>query len=263
VNEATVRMLVIIAVLFAAMKLLVTVLWCARTGRRIAPLRFLAFAAWPGMDLAPFADDRPSSRAADGRLRPLLVNGAAAIAAGAGLLGLARTLFPSLLATAAALAGLSLILHFGLFSLVAAFWRAQGFAVEPVFESPHRARSLSEFWGRRWNRGFSEMTASIVYGPVARRRRPLAALLAGFAFSGVLHELAVSLPVGAGFGGPLAYFLLHGLLVALERTPRGRTWIARHPRGARLWIAAALVLPLPLLFHRPFLAGIVWPLVTP
>jgi alginate O-acetyltransferase complex protein AlgI len=29
----------------------------------------------------------------------------------------------------------------------------------------------------------------------------------------------------------------------------------------RLWTVFWLVLPLPLLFHRPFLAGVVWPLL--
>jgi hypothetical protein len=33
-----------------------------------------------------------------------------------------------------------------------------------------------------------------------------AAHLAAFAVSGLLHELAISLPVGAGYGGPTAYF---------------------------------------------------------
>jgi len=29
----------------------------------------------------------------------------------------------------------------------------------------------------------------------------------------------------------------------------------------RLWTLSWLTLPLPLLFHRPFLAGVIWPLL--
>lgn len=58
--------------------------------------------------------------------------------------------------------------------------------------------------------------------------------MAGFALSGLLHEMAISVPVRAGFGLPLLYFLMHGALV---------------------------LAPLPIHFHRPFLAGLIWPLI--
>ena len=98
-------------------------------------------------------------------------------------------------------------------------------------------------------------------GDDQRRRAPsrasfageTAGLFASFLASGVLHELAISVPVGAGFGLPTLYFLLHGALVGLERkTPR---------IASRAWTLFWLIAPLPLLFHPPFLRGVVWPLV--
>ncbi|MGH3115165.1 MAG: hypothetical protein ACRDOP_17015, partial [Gaiellaceae bacterium] len=61
------------------------------------------------------------------------------------------------------------------------------------------------------------------------------------------------------FGLPLFYFALHGGLVLAERLLAE----AGRPIGGRLgraWSVFGLVAPL-LLFHRPFLAGVVWPLV--
>jgi alginate O-acetyltransferase complex protein AlgI len=154
------------------------------------------------------------------------------------------------------------MLHFGLCHLLAGAWRLAGVAAQPLFRAPLQAESLGEFWARRWNLGFSEMTTVAVYRPLGARLGRTPALAASFALSGLLHELAISVPVRAGFGLPLLYFLLHGVLVLVERT------LAKsgHPLEGwvgRAWTLAWLVLPLPLLFHRPFLAGVVWPLVGP
>ena len=103
------------------------------------------------------------------------------------------------------------------------------------------------------------MTSIAVYRPLASRLGRGPALLAGFAMSGLLHEMAISLPVRAGFGLPLAYFLIQGGLVAGERALAARGRPVAGPLG-RAWTLFWLVAPLPLLFHRPFLAGVAWPL---
>lgn len=100
------------------------------------------------------------------------------------------------------------------------------------------------------------MTAVAVYGPVEARFGRSAGILAGFLFSGLAHEVAISLPVRAGYGLPLAYFALHGLLVLAEGRARGRSAAV-----GRALTACALVLPLPLLFHRAFLNALVAPLL--
>lgn len=250
-----VRMLAIIVVLFAGMKAVVAAQWAAR-GVRLPPLRLLAFVTlWPGMRPQVFAGFRASRSRAGAMVR----RGLAHLAAGLGLTLLARLVFARTgshtLATILLLPGLSLILHFGVFGLLAGSWRYAGANTSPLFRNPLRSRSLTEFWSERWNLAFSEMTAVAVYGPIAVRLGRSAGLLAAFVASGLAHEAAISLPVRAGHGGPLAYFVLHGLLVLGERRWR--------PPGvwARLWTVGALTLPLPLLFHRPFLQAIAWPLL--
>jgi alginate O-acetyltransferase complex protein AlgI len=74
--------------------------------------------------------------------------------------------------------------------------------------------------------------------------------------------LAISLPVQAGYGLPLLYFCLHGMVVLLERRV---DWLKRfllyRPWLAHVWTLGWLLLPLPLLFHPYFLKGVVWPLI--
>lgn len=228
---------------------------------RGAPLlslrRQLAFTfLWVGMDPAPFGK-REAGREATS-VRPLV-----ALTAGALLLAAARPAATAtgseIVAALLLLPALSLILHFGLCNLLAQAWRRAGFAVQPVFRAPLRSRSLGEFWGQRWNRAFSEMAAIAVHRPLAGRVGRGPARLAAFLASGLLHEMALSLPVRAGFGLPLAYFLLHGGLVAVEER-----FLRRNARvsGAlrRAWTLVAVALPAPLLFHPPFLRAIVLPL---
>jgi alginate O-acetyltransferase complex protein AlgI len=249
------RMLVVIAGLLLAMKAVVSVEAWAREGTRLPPLRWLAFATlWPGMRPALFA--HPERRRSGGW--PLVARGLVHIAFGLALFALARIAWhatgSAILASLALLPALSLLLHFGAFGVVAGLWRLAGVDASPLFRAPLRSTSLGEFWGRRWNLAFSEMTALAVYRPLSKAAGRRAGLLAAFGLSGLLHEAAISLPVGAGFGGPLLYFALHGLLTLIERE--------RGPFG-RVGTLASLALPLPLLFHAPFLRGVVWPLLGP
>jgi len=66
-----------------------------------------------------------------------------------------------------------------------------------------------------------------------------------------LHDLLLSVPVGAGYGLPTAYFLLQGGLVLAER---------RWKISGRLWTWFWILAPIPLLFHPAFVRGILGPL---
>jgi len=232
-------MTAIITTLFVVMKAIVLIV----SDVHLSFGRTLAFIAWPGM--------RPSTFAAERRhqdfLRPML-NGMGCVLAGTTLFVLARAIaMRSLIAAIViALPAMSLILHFGVFSLAIAFWRVAGFPAEELFRQPWRSRSLSEFWSRRWNVGFSDMMSIVVHRPIASRFGRAAGLAASFVASGLLHELAISVPAGAGFGLPTLYFLAHGALVT--GGVRGRT--------ATL---LTLLAPLPLLFHAPFVRAIIVP----
>jgi len=257
------RMLGILGPLLYSLKAVVSVEERIASGVTLSPLRWLVFAAaWPGMRPSLFAG--LGTRSLPGGLQ-LMASGFIRLAAGVLLFLAARRAWAGgspILATALALPGLSLILHFGIFNLLAGVWRLLGARCDALFRAPLRSRSLTEFWGRRWNLAFSEMTALGIYRPL----KPLAgrrmAMLTAFLASGLLHEIAISLPVHRGYGLPLSYFALHGLLrLAEHRLERAGHPISRHAWLGRAWTLFWLVLPLPILFHRPFLAGVVWPLL--
>ena len=165
-------------------------------------------------------------------------------------------------ATVLLLPGLSLIVHFGCFNLVVGFWRYFGARCSSLFRAPLKSRSLSEFWGRRWNLAFSEMTALAVFRPLKQlpgnaKRVTIIATTGAFLFSGMLHELAISVPVGAGFGLPMLYFAIQGIGTLLEK----RIAFLQSAFFGTIWTMVWVMLPLPILFHRPFLEGCVWPII--
>jgi hypothetical protein len=265
-EPAGVRMLALIAFMMSSLKVLVTL---NERARGMAPLGFgawLGFAAgWLGMQPRLFSQraDRPLAGAS-----ALLGRGALHVALGVAVIALARSLATTQttawLAPAWFLVGTSLVLHFGICHLLAGTWRLAGVPCEPLFRAPLRSESLSEFWARRWNLAFSELTASVVYRPLASRLGKSTALMASFLWSGLLHEVAVSLPVNGGYGLPTLYFLLHAGLVWIERA------LARAGRPLSGWIGRTwtlfwLALPLPWLAHEAFIGRFVLPLlgVTP
>jgi hypothetical protein len=262
-EPAGVRMVAIILALFYGMKAIVGV----EAGAALPLWRWLGFCLlWFGMRPGLFA--RAGSEPRRGS-RSLLVQGLVRILIGLLLIIVAIEIWRERettsigdesacwLATPPLLVGLSLVLHFGVFNILAAFWRTLGVDARPLFRAPVLSMSLNEFWSKRWNLAFSEMTALAIYRPAAQAFGRRGAVVVAFIVSGLLHELAISVPVKAGYGGPSLYFLLHGVLVVIET----RLPLARHPWLSRIWTLAALLLPLPLLFHRPFLAGVVWPIV--
>ncbi len=223
----------------------------------LPPAGWLAFTLlWVGMRPRLFA--RRARRALPDA-GSMLLRGAACAAGGILLAGAARRVGPGPGGTALLIAALLLVFHFGACTLLAALWRLRGVRCEPVVRAPTRSQSLTEFWSRRWNLPYSEMCAILLLRPLTRRVGRRGAILASFLVSGLLHEMAISLPVRAGLGLPMLYFALHGGLVLLEDA------LARggHPmRGlpGRLWSVVWIVAPLPLLFHRPFVEGVLLPL---
>jgi hypothetical protein len=265
-EPAGVRMIAIILALLYGTKAVVSV----ECGVRLTAVRWVGFSwFWFGMRPALFA--RTGNKPLPG-CRKSLINGSIDLTIGFAATITARGVWygrdwlgdeaARWLATVLLLIGLSLVVHFGIFSLLAAFWRARGVDCRPLFKAPVLSTSLSEFWGKRWNLAFSEMTTVVIYRPVSKMVGRRAGLLASFVVSGLLHEIAISVPVLAGFGGPSLYFALHGLLVLFE-TGMSRVGFAidSQPWLGRIWTMSAVVLPLPILFHRPFLSGVVWPIV--
>jgi alginate O-acetyltransferase complex protein AlgI len=132
--------------------------------------------------------------------------------------------------------------------------RAAGFPVKPLFRNPFGAATPAEFWAKRWNLGYSHMMSLAVGRPLVPWLGKHGSVFAVFVISGLLHELAITLPVRAGYGWPTFYFALHGLWVMapLDRLPA---------LPGRLVTAASVILPLPLLFPAAFRREVLMPLM--
>jgi hypothetical protein len=219
----------------------------------------LYWAAWPGMDLAPFARRRPEPEAgpeAGAWARRGLAGMAVGLALVAALTASADRLGDQVLGWAG-IAALLATFHLGWALVLSALVRRAGFDVGPLFDDPLASRSLTDFWSRRWNLAFVEMDRLLFLPPLRRLLGRRLAVPGVFLASGLMHELAISYPAGAGWGGPLAYFALHAGLVTVERRLRPARWPAL---AARAWTWLWLLGPLPVLFHRPFRAELVVPL---
>ena len=222
--------------------------------RRGSPSRGLLYLlAWTGMDANTFLDARITAA------RPVLrewIEPAVKAAAGLALLCMLPPDQP-LIAAAAGFLGLILLLHFGLFHLLALLYRYAGIAATPLMNRPLRSRSLGEFWGRRWNSGFNALVEQTIFAPMRRPFGAAQATMTVFLVSGVIHDLIISLPARGGYGLPTLYFLIQllGLLIERTRPMRRitRTWLGW------LYTAAFTLLSLPLLFHEPFLRNVMLP----
>jgi D-alanyl-lipoteichoic acid acyltransferase DltB (MBOAT superfamily) len=155
--------------------------------------------------------------------------------------------------------GLILLLHFGTFTLLALFWQTFGIDALPIMQAPLCARSLSEFWGKRWNLGFRQLSYDLVFGPLYRSLGVGIAGFLVFLVSGLIHDLVISVPARGGYGLPTTYFALQGLGVAIERSSFGK--MAGLRGGVRGWLFMGLCTlgPISLLFHHPFVLHVIIP----
>lgn len=250
--------LVAIAVYFAC-KLLT---WTSARPSNAPPWQHLAYLlAWPGMNANRFL--QPAKTVS--QEMPSLREWAwviAKIAIGCVLLwGFARWLpeYPVELRGWTILAGLAFILHFGGFHFLSVVWRSFGLAAEPIMHSPITATSLGDFWSRRWNRAYRDLTHQFVMRPLAPRIGTIAAAGVGFLISGIIHDVVISLPAGGGVGGPTLFFAIQAFAISLERSAWGKRIGLGQDVVGWFFTMFALVLPAPLLFHRPFLQAIAIP----
>jgi alginate O-acetyltransferase complex protein AlgI len=156
--------------------------------------------------------------------------------------------------------GIIFTLHFGLLHIISWFWRRAGVTAPPIMRAPITADSLTDFWSDRWNKAFADAARRFLFRPMVR---PLGARGAGamvFLVSGLVHETVISLPARGGWGGPTMYFLLQGAGMAVEKSATGRKWGLGEGIRGWTWMAACTALPLPLLFHPPFVQRVIVPL---
>ena len=243
--QPALRLFISAAVLYVCFKFAAITKQHALWGALSAEAKLWYLTLWPGMDLRPFA---PETRAKEPQ--PLwLVRGLTGMATGATLLAATVVFeFGDWLSGWLSVASLLLIVHFGWADVLSWMLRRRGFPVRRLFNPPERARSLNDFWTRRWNIAFVEMD-QVLFMPRLRRWFGPWAPAAMLVLSGLLHELALSYPAGAGWGLPLVYFGVHGIGMQLERTE----WFkSRSGTFSRWWTRILVLGPVGLVFHRPF-----------
>jgi len=246
---------------FGALKLLS---WLSRPSAHIPTWKHLAFLlAWPGMNAGAFLST-PAASVVRVTSREWFM------ATFKTSLGVSLTVaafhsgcrLPSFVAGWLAVTGLVLTLHCGSFHLLSCFWRTCGLQATPIMNSPLAATSVSDFWSRRWNLAFRDLTSRFVVRPLSRPQGATAAVFAGFVISGLIHDLVMSVPAGGGYGGPTLYFLGQGIATWIEHASRGRRVDLSTGVPGRLWAWAVVLLPTPLLLHKPFIDRVILPFVT-
>ncbi len=129
-------------------------------------------------------------------------------------------------------------------------YRAAGISIPQIQMQPILSRSVSEFWGRRWNRPISSWLRTFCYLPFARRGRPRVGLASAFLASAAIHCYFIWTACGLRAGIIMAsFFLLQIPLVLMERSFTIRRWPSSF---ARAWTICVLVLVSPL-FIEPIL----------
>ena len=208
--------------------------WSRARKVSVPPWRSLAYLfAWVGMDAEKFLSSEPP------RNRPLPAEwGQAALrfVAGLGLLGFVVQVVAaesSYLAAWIGLVGLILVLHFGLFHLLALGWQVAGVAARPIMQGPLAAQSLGEFWGRRWNSGFRQLSHDLVFEPLLRSVGPAVASLTAFGVSGLIHRTG---DLGAGLGWIRT---AHGVLPTARFGRCCRAFATGNPAGPAAWLEGA------------------------
>jgi membrane bound O-acyltransferase family protein len=236
--------------------------WQRTAAGNVPVWKHLAYlVAWPGMDATSFLEEGAISNPSHCRSTEWLTATAKLMFGVVLLFGVARTIPPQhpYVVGWIGMIGIVLILHFGVFHLLSCSWRNNGVQARPLMNRPLASTSLAEFWGRRWNTAFRDLTYRLLFRPCASWFGPRWGIFAGFLFSGAVHDLVISVPARGGYGGPTVFFTIQGTAMVIERTAFGRRIGLGSGWSGRLFAATVLIAPAGLLFHRPFVEGIIVP----
>jgi hypothetical protein len=142
--------------------------------------------------------------------------------------------------------------------LLALAWLPSGVLLPPFHQNPLAAESISDFWGRRWNLWFSDWFRFVIFQSL--RRKPVLAVFMIYFVSGVIHELAINVPLYLVTGRRLIglmmiYYLLQAIGALVERRLPRR---ARRLRIVFLWLV--VFVPVPLMINEGMLRIMhLWP----
>ncbi len=126
---------------------------------------------------------------------------------------------------------------------VESLWLAAGWRLPPSHRHPVLARSVAEFWSRRWNLIVHRYLWRYAFIPVLGKNGPTLALAWVFFLSGLLHAWYVAVVFRGEFLiVTLLFFNAQTVFILFERARSIRHW----PRAAQhLWTTSCLLLPSP------------------
>lgn len=209
---------------------------------------FCYVVAWPGMDAAAFFGCAKVKSPALAELWFSILKAAFGIVL---VFVVVPWIEPPLLRGWLGMIGLIFMLHFGLLHLLSWLWRRAGYDARPLMDWPILADSLADFWGRRWNTAFRDLTHRFLFRPLAARWGVRVGLVVGFLASGLVHDVVISVPAGGGYGLPTLYFMLQGTGLLLEKS---------FPKLKSRWFTTlVLLVPAYGLFHPPFVLNVIVP----
>ena len=254
-----VYMIVLSFAIYASLKWLTM----ANAGGFYKPMRrqtYQYLLLWPGMDAMSFFGrvevNAPSSWES--------IWAAGKVAVGLLMIAGATTLIEHspLIAGWVGVGGMQLFFHFGIFHLLSVSWRRAGVSASPIMKAPLLARSLSDFWGKRWNLAFRDLSHTYLFRPFVGKLGTAGATMLVFLVSGLIHDIAISIPARGGYGLPTLYFVIQGFGVLLERSDFGKAFGARRGITGRVLCAVIVLCPVTMLFHRPFIERVIVPLIS-
>jgi hypothetical protein len=128
---------------------------------------------------------------------------------------------------------------------------ASGTAMRPIHVTPVAARSLRDFWGKRWNRAMSAWLCRFIFLPLAHRHHLNLGLICVFMVSAAMHAWLPLVALGASAAFSVgAFFCLQGVFILAEDRLHVRAWPIPL---ARVWTLAMLLATAPLYIY-PFLS---------
>jgi hypothetical protein len=128
---------------------------------------------------------------------------------------------------------------------------ASGTAMRPIHVTPVAARSLRDFWGKRWNRAMSAWLYRFIFLPLAHRHHANLGLICVFLVSAAMHAWLPLVALGASAAlSAGTFFCLQGVFILAE----DRLHVCAWPIPlARVWTLTILLLTSPL-FIYPYLS---------
>lgn len=242
-EPALMRMIWICSVLMAGMKAITYREWCADGDGRLTWNRWLMFSSlWFGMNPGAFEVSRKMEWKSHAVVGSLCII--------SGLVGVWICYLLDVRNVVILFVVMSVAFHFGALRLMTAFWRMMGFPVRVLFRNPFKLRGFRDFWGKRWNLAYSQMMARAVKRPLTSFLGERGSMFGVFVVSGLLHELAITVPVGGGYGLPTLFFLVHGAFCVLEK---------KNSVTMGMLCGLVLVFGVPFLFGNKFVEEVILP----